>query len=95
MNYRAVFKKRHGEIRVYMVGEDIGEMYLGILEPNDYGYEGKYVFNLDTVFIGKRNHWESIHFPVNVLRAIADYGTATETDLLDGAGSKSKVSKPN
>ena len=93
--FSAVFEKRNGDIEVFYVHLNTGDKdYLGTLDPaGEYGYEGRYVFNLAAEDIAKQGEVESIHIPVNVLREIADYGTSTKTDLSDAARPKSKLRK--
>jgi hypothetical protein len=76
--FSAVFEKRNGETQVFYVHHQSGDKtYLGTLDPaGEYGYEGKYVFQLEAESIVEQCETQSIHIPVNVLREIAGYGAA-------------------
>ncbi|MGA2647835.1 MAG: hypothetical protein ABSF15_24310 [Candidatus Sulfotelmatobacter sp.] len=86
--FSAVFERRNGNIEVFSIHHCRNgyKTYLGMLDlAEEFDYEGKYVFNLDTP-----NIEGPLHIPVNVLREIADYGTSSKADLSDVARSKRK-----
>jgi len=80
--FSAAFKKNKDEIKVFCVHhhrDGDRSLYLGTLDPLeeiDYLYEGEYVFNLDVDYLGNEHGSTQLHIPVNVLREIADFGTA-------------------
>lgn len=98
--FSAVFEERNGEIEVFYVHDRSGNStYLGTLDPaeDDDIYEGRYVFNLAAGYL-VRHDAELLHIPVNVLREIADYGSAPkvcEEEYLDPfTGTWKKVENP-